>query len=75
MEQILVWCVIGGVTSPLGAVLGSTLLSILPEVIRFLADYREITNGIILLGGDPVRARRPCRALAPRRDPRPGVAA
>ena len=49
MEQILVWCVIGGVTSPLGAVLGSTLLSILPEVIRFLADYREITNGIILL--------------------------
>jgi branched-chain amino acid transport system permease protein len=49
MEQILVWCVIGGVTSPLGAVLGSTLLSILPEAIRFLADYREITNGIILL--------------------------
>jgi branched-chain amino acid transport system permease protein len=50
MEQILVWCVVGGVTSPLGAVLGSTLLSILPEAIRFLADYREITNGIILLG-------------------------
>jgi branched-chain amino acid transport system permease protein len=49
MERILVWCVIGGVTSPLGAVLGATLLSILPETIRFLADYREITNGIILL--------------------------
>jgi branched-chain amino acid transport system permease protein len=49
MEQILVWCVVGGVTSPLGAVLGAALLSILPEVIRFLADYREITNGIILL--------------------------
>jgi branched-chain amino acid transport system permease protein len=49
MEQILVWCVVGGVTSPLGAVLGSTLLSILPEAIRFLADYREITNGVILL--------------------------
>lgn len=49
MEQILVWCVIGGVTSPLGAVLGSTVLSILPEVIRFLSDYREITNGVILL--------------------------
>lgn len=50
MEQILVWCVIGGVTSPLGAVLGATLLSILPEVIRPLADYREVTNGLILLG-------------------------
>ena len=49
MEQILVWCVVGGVTSPLGAVLGATLLSVLPEAIRFLADYREISNGIILL--------------------------
>ena len=49
MEQILVWCVVGGVTSPLGAVLGATVLSILPEAIRFLADYREISNGIILL--------------------------
>jgi branched-chain amino acid transport system permease protein len=49
MEQILVWCVIGGVTSPLGAVAGAAFLSILPEVIRALADFREITNGIILL--------------------------
>jgi branched-chain amino acid transport system permease protein len=49
MERILVWCVIGGVTSPLGAVLGAALLSVLPEMIRFLADYREISNGIILL--------------------------
>ena len=50
MEKILVWCVVGGVTSPLGAALGATTLSILPEAIRFLADYREIFNGIILLG-------------------------
>ncbi|BDE06100.1 branched-chain amino acid ABC transporter permease [Vulcanimicrobium alpinum] len=49
MEQVLVWCVIGGVASPVGAVLGATLLSILPEAIRFLADYREISNGVILL--------------------------
>lgn len=50
MEQILVWCVIGGVTNPIGAVLGATFLSILPEAIRPLADYREVTNGLILLG-------------------------
>lgn len=50
MEAILVWCVIGGVTSPLGAVAGSTFLSILPELIRGLDAYREITNGLILLG-------------------------
>ena len=50
MEQILVWCVIGGVTSPIGAVLGAIFLSILPEVIRPLQDFREVTNGAILLG-------------------------
>ncbi|GAC1420032.1 MAG: branched-chain amino acid ABC transporter permease [Candidatus Velthaea sp.] len=49
MEQILVWCVIGGVTSPLGAAIGAALLTVLPEAIRFLADYREVTNGLILL--------------------------
>lgn len=50
MEAILVWCVIGGVTSPIGAIAGSTLLSILPETIRALNDYSTITNGLILLG-------------------------
>ncbi len=50
MEQILVMCVIGGVTSPVGAVLGAAFLSTLPDAIRALADYREVTNGLILLG-------------------------
>ncbi|MGP6159868.1 MAG: branched-chain amino acid ABC transporter permease [Vulcanimicrobiaceae bacterium] len=50
MEQILVYCVIGGVTSSLGAVLGAALMTILPEVVRFLQDYREVTSGAILLG-------------------------
>jgi branched-chain amino acid transport system permease protein len=49
MEQILVWCVIGGITSPLGAAIGAALLTILPEAIRFLADYRDFVNGAILL--------------------------
>ncbi len=48
-EQILVYCVIGGTTSPIGAMLGAALLSILPEVLRFLQDYRDIVNGGILL--------------------------
>ena len=50
MEQILVYCVIGGVTSSLGAALGAALMTILPEVVRFLRDYREITSGALLLG-------------------------
>jgi branched-chain amino acid transport system permease protein len=49
MEQILVGCVIGGVTSSLGAVLGATLMTVLPEFIRFLADFRDVSTGIILL--------------------------
>ena len=49
MEQILVYCVIGGVTSPLGAVVGSALMTILPELFRFLHDFREIVDGLVLL--------------------------
>lgn len=48
-EQILVYCVIGGSTSPIGAMLGAALISILPEAFRFLQDYRDIVNGGILL--------------------------
>jgi branched-chain amino acid transport system permease protein len=50
MEQILVYCVIGGVTSSLGAVLGATLMTVLPELVRFLRDYSQVTSGLILLG-------------------------
>jgi branched-chain amino acid transport system permease protein len=49
MEQILVACVIGGVTSSIGAALGAALLTILPELVRFLHDYRDVTSGAILL--------------------------
>lgn len=50
MEAILVACVIGGVTSSLGAVLGALLMTVLPELVRFLHDYREVSSGAILLG-------------------------
>lgn len=50
MEQILVACVIGGVTSSLGAVIGAAVMTVLPETVRFLADYREVSTGAILLG-------------------------
>lgn len=49
MEQILVSCVVGGVTSASGAVLGAIVMTVLPEVVRFLADYREVSTGLILL--------------------------
>lgn len=49
MEQILVYCVIGGVTSSTGAVLGAAVMTVLPETIRFLHEYREVTTGVLLL--------------------------
>lgn len=49
MEQILVYCVIGGAGDAIGAVVGAVLLTLLPEVFRFLHDYRDVTNGVILL--------------------------
>ena len=49
MEEILVYCVIGGVTSPVGAVLGAALMTVLPEIFRFLHDFRDITDGLVLL--------------------------
>ncbi|GAC1518883.1 MAG: hypothetical protein NVS2B3_15090 [Vulcanimicrobiaceae bacterium] len=50
MEAILVACVIGGVTSSIGAVLGAIVMTVLPEGVRFLADYREVSTGAILVG-------------------------
>ena len=50
MEQVLVYSVIGGTTSAVGSALGAAAMTILPEAIRFLHDYREITTGALLLG-------------------------
>ena len=49
MEQILVYCVIGGAGNAVGAMLGALLMTALPEIFRFLHDYRDVTNGAILL--------------------------
>jgi branched-chain amino acid transport system permease protein len=49
MEQVLVYCVIGGSTSALGSSLGAAVMTVLPEAVRFLHDYREVTTGALLL--------------------------
>lgn len=50
MEQVLVYSVIGGTTSALGSAVGAAAMTVLPEAIRFLHDYREVTTGALLLG-------------------------
>src|SRR5438477_5813232 len=48
--QILVFAVVGGTPTVLGPILGATLLTALPEILRPLKDYRDIFQGLILLG-------------------------
>ncbi|HIJ37283.1 MAG TPA: branched-chain amino acid ABC transporter permease [Rhodospirillaceae bacterium] len=47
--SILSFAVLGGVTTPLGAVSGAFLLTLLPEVLRPLHDLRGIFNGLIIV--------------------------
>ncbi len=47
--EILAMGVLGGTGSPWGAVIGAVLLTILPELLRGLGNYRPLINGIILI--------------------------
>lgn len=46
---VLVMLVFGGLGTIRGAVFGACLLTALPELIRFVKDYRSITYGIVLV--------------------------
>ncbi len=47
--DILTMAVLGGTNSFIGPILGSTLLTLLPETLRFLHDWRMAVNGAILV--------------------------
>ena len=47
--QILLFPVFGGSNVVWGSVLGSFILTLLPEVLRFLSDYRDIIYGALLV--------------------------
>jgi len=47
--EILAMGVIGGVSSPWGAVLGGSLITALPELLRGMGRYRPLINGGILI--------------------------
>ena len=48
--DILVFAVIGGTMAWPGAILGAWLITALPELLRFLKDWRAIFNGLVLVG-------------------------
>lgn len=47
---ILTMLIVGGMGSFLGPIIGAVALVILPEVSRFLAEYRGVVYGLILIG-------------------------
>ncbi len=47
--DILTMAVFGGISSLIGPLLGATILTLLPELLRFLHDYRGVVNGAILV--------------------------
>ncbi len=47
--QILLFPVFGGSNVVWGSVLGSFILTLLPEVLRFLSDYRDVIYGALLV--------------------------
>jgi branched-chain amino acid transport system permease protein len=49
LVQVLTMVVLGGIGSWSGAYLGATVLTLLPEVLRPLADWRDIFNGAVLI--------------------------
>lgn len=47
--NILAFAVLGGTAHWAGPLLGAIILTVLPEALRFMGEYRGIVNGIILV--------------------------
>jgi branched-chain amino acid transport system permease protein len=46
---ILSFALLGGIRSPVGPVLGAWVLTLLPELLRGVADVRMVLNGVIIV--------------------------
>ncbi len=47
--DILAYAVLGGMTTWVGPIVGATVLTALPEVLRPLKEQREVVNGLLLM--------------------------
>jgi branched-chain amino acid transport system permease protein len=47
--EVLAYAVLGGMTAPFGAVLGASLLTVLPELLRPLKDHSTVVNGLLIM--------------------------
>jgi len=81
--DILAFAVLGGTSTWVGPIVGALILTALPEMMRFLKQYNQIFNGLILLtviiylpGGvvDPAGWRKLWRRLRGKKPPAPAPA-
>ena len=58
--EILTMTILGGINNLVGPTLGALIITLLPELLRGLKDYRMVANGLILPRGiwDPARLRK-----------------
>ena len=47
--EILTMTILGGINSLFGPVIGAVIITVLPELLRSLKDYRAVANGLILV--------------------------
>lgn len=47
--DILTMAVLGGTSGLIGPMLGASILTLLPELLRFLHDFRSLVNGAVLV--------------------------
>lgn len=47
--EILVMCVLGGMGNIMGSIISASILTILPEALRQIADYRMLVYAIVLI--------------------------
>jgi len=47
--QILTFAILGGIGTIRGALLGSTILTLAPEFLRFIEDYRMLVYGLVIV--------------------------
>lgn len=47
--DVLAYAILGGVSHWSGPIVGATLLTLLPEVLRFLQEQRDVVNGLIIM--------------------------
>ncbi|GAA4335063.1 branched-chain amino acid ABC transporter permease [Pigmentiphaga soli] len=48
--EILTMAILGGISSLAGPVVGAAILTVLPEVLRAVTDFRSVVTGLILVG-------------------------